>query len=104
LDEHPVGLNPLASRSTRPELQADRLLSVLKQLYGTSIGPRSADILYGGLLTLAQRPDASLVMLPLLLTNPGFRRSLTSTLHDPIALEPFWATFESWSEAERAAA
>lgn len=104
LDENPVGLNPLASPGTRPELLADRLLSVLKQLYGTSIGPRSADILYGGLLTLAQRPDASLVMLPLLLTNPGFRRSLTSSLHDPIALEPFWATFESWSEAERAVA
>ena len=40
-------------------------------------------------------------MLPLLLTNPGFRRSLTQHLNDPIALEPFWAWFENLSEAER---
>lgn len=103
-DPAPVGLNPLATDGRRPELVADGMLSVLKQLYGKNIGPRSADILYAGLLTLAQRPDASLVMLPLLLTNPGFRRSLTKDLHDPLTLRPFWETFERWSEAERAAA
>ena len=44
-------------------------------------------------------------MLPLLLTNPGFRRSsITSDLRDPLALGPFWAGFENWSDAERAAA
>ncbi len=68
------------------------------------MGPRSADILHAGLLTLAQRHDASLVMLPLLLTNPGFRRSVVSSVHDPIALGPFWAAFDAWSEAERSAA
>jgi hypothetical protein len=103
-DDAPVGLNPLAGRGRRPDLLADGLLSVLKQLYGKNIGPRSSDILYAGLLTLAQRDDASLVMLPLLLTNPGFRRSLTTNLRDPLVLEPFWAGFERWSDAERAAA
>jgi hypothetical protein len=103
-DGAPVGLNPLATSGRRPELVADSMLSVFKQLYGKNIGPRSADILYAGLLTLAQRQDASLVMLPLLLTNPGVRRSLTAGLRDQLTLEPFWATFEHWSEAERAAA
>jgi hypothetical protein len=103
-DSVPVGLNPLASGGRRPELVADTVLAVFRQLYGEAIGPRSTDILYAGLLTLARRPDASLVMLPLLLTNDGFRRSLTADLHDPIALEPFWAQFNAWSEAERAAA
>lgn len=103
-DIAPVGLNPLAGAGRRPELVADNLLAVFRQLYGEAIGPRSADILYAGLLTLAQRPDASLVMLPLLLTNDGFRRSLTANLRDPITLEPFWAQFNAWSEAERAAA
>lgn len=101
-EETPVGLNPLHAAGRRAELVADGLLSVLKQLYGKSIGARSADILYAGLLTLAQRPDASLTMLPLLLTNDGLRRSLTTGLRDPLVLEPFWAGFDRWSDAERA--
>jgi hypothetical protein len=104
VDDAPVGLNPLAGHGGRRELVADGLLAVFRQLYGAAIGPRSADILHAGLLTLARRSDASLVMLPLLLTNPGFRRSITSTITDPIALGPFWAAYEAWSEAERAAA
>lgn len=104
IDEAPVGLNPLSGAGRRPELVADTLLAVFRQLYGDAIGPRSADILYAGLLTLAHRPDASLVMLPLLLTNPGFRRSMTAGMHDPIALEPFWAAYDAWSDGERAAA
>ena len=103
-DSSPIGINPLAANGRRPELVADNMLSVLKSLYGKNIGPRSADILYSGLLTLAHRADASLTMLPLLLTNPGIRRSLTATVRDPFVLDPFWATFEHWSDAERAAA
>jgi hypothetical protein len=103
-DEAPVGLNPLTTGSRRPELVADAVLAVFKQLYGSSVGPRSQDILYAGLLTLAQRGDASLVMLPLLLTNPGFRRSLTSKVRDPLTLEPFWAAYEAWSDNERVTA
>jgi hypothetical protein len=105
-DDTPIGLNPLTSYGRKPELVADGLLSIFKQLYGglEGLGPRSSDILYAGLLTLARRGDASLVMLPLLLTNPSFRRSLTGGLRDPFVLEPFWATLEAWSDAERAAA
>jgi hypothetical protein len=101
-DSEPVGLNPLARHGRRPELVADNLLTLFRSLYGKNIGPRSADILYAALLTLAQRENASIVTLPLLLTNPGVRRSLTKDLHDPLVLEPFWATYESWTEAERA--
>ncbi len=103
-DAAPVGLNPLSTRGRRPELVADGILAVFKQLYGTAVGPRSQDILYAGLLTLAQRPDASLVMLPLLLSNPGFRRSLTAGIRDPLTLEPFWASYDAWSDAERVTA
>jgi hypothetical protein len=103
-DSAPVGLNPLATQGRRPDLVADSLLSIFKQLYGAAVGPRSQDILYAGLLTLAQRSDASLVILPLLLTKPGFRRSITAHLRDPLTLEPFWAAYEAWSDGERAAA
>lgn len=102
-DSAPVGLNPLQAGG-RPELVADNILSILKRLYGKNIGPRSSDILYASLLTLAKHDNASLVMLPLLLTNPGIRRSLTKDLRDPLVLQPFWAGFERWSDAERSAA
>ncbi|MEI2775169.1 MAG: type IV secretion system DNA-binding domain-containing protein [Tetrasphaera sp.] len=103
-DPAPVGLNPLALSGRRPELVADAVLSVFKALYADSWGPRTQDILHACLLTLAKRKDASLVMLPLLLTNAGFRRSLTQTVTDPIALQPFWEWYESLSEGERNAA
>lgn len=100
----PVGINPLASGD--PDLAADSLLSVFHTIFADSWGPRTSDILHAALLTLARRGDASLLMIPLLLTNPGFRRSVASRVarEDPLGLGTFWATFESWSEAERAKA
>ena len=104
-DDRPVGFNPLAlSGGRRAEVVADGILSVFRALYAEAWGPRTQDILHACLLTLARRRDASLVMLPLLLTQPGFRRSLTTGLHDPIALEPFWAWYEGLSDGERAQA
>jgi len=102
-DHAPVGLNPLAA-SGKPEVTADLLLAVFKALYADSWGPRTQDILHACLLTLARRDDATLVMLPLLLTDTGFRRSLTSGLRDPLALEPFWAWYEQLAPGERAQA
>ena len=64
-------------------------------------GPRLQDILHSSLLTLAGRGDASLCVLPALLTNPAVRRRLRARVDDPIALEPFWAWFEAISDAER---
>ena len=104
-DEAPLGLNPLGDVTTaRAELVADGLINTLRSLYADSWGPRTQDILHAGLLTLARRGDASMVMLPLLLTNPGFRRSITGRLatSDPIAIGPFWAWYEALSDAERA--
>lgn len=102
----PVGLNPLAGgHGRRPEVVVDALLAVFHQLWADAWGPRTQDILHAALLTLARRPDASLVMLPLLLTNPGFRRSISQAAvrEDPVALGSFWAWYEQLSDAERAA-
>lgn len=102
-DDTPVGLNPLAVAGRRAEVAVDGVLAVFHALYADAWGPRTQDILHAGLLTLARHGDASLVMLPLLLTNPGFRRSLTARLYkeDPVALGPFWAWYEGLSDAER---
>lgn len=102
----PVGFNPLAPVAGRqPDVLVDGLLAVFHQLWADSWGPRTQDILHACLLTLTRRKDASLVMLPLLLTNPGFRRSISqqAVREDPVALGPFWAWYEQLSAAERAA-
>lgn len=97
----PVGLNPLSPLGNDPELAADAVLAVFRGLYPDAWGPRVRDVLHASLLTLTRRPDVSLVMLPLLLTNDGFRRSITSAISDPIALGPFWQWFDNLSGPER---
>jgi Type IV secretory system Conjugative DNA transfer len=99
--EYPVGLNPLLGRGRAPELVADQVLAVFHALYEANWGPRMQDILHASLLTLAGRGDASLCVLPALLTNPAVRRRLRAGVDDPIALEPFWAWFDAISDAER---
>jgi hypothetical protein len=98
---YPIGLNPLLSRGRRPELVADQVLAVFHGLWRNNWGPRLQDILHSALLTLAGRGDASLCLLPALLTNPVVRRRLRAAVDDPIALEPFWAWFDAISDAER---
>lgn len=102
LDEAPVGINPLARTPgdrRSPELVADTTFGLFEALYGDSLGPRSSDILRYCLGALALRDDASLVMLPLLLSNPGFRRSITQAAvkRDPIGAGSFWAWFDALS-------
>ncbi|MDQ6740628.1 MAG: type IV secretion system DNA-binding domain-containing protein, partial [Actinomycetota bacterium] len=77
-EARPVGLNPLATHGRSPELVADSLLAVFHGLYLSSWGPRTQDILHACLLTLARSGGASLVALPLLLSDPAFRRRLVS--------------------------
>lgn len=101
-DAAPVGINPLIGKQA--DLAADGLVSVFRDLYADSWGPRTQDILHASLLSLARRGDASLVLVPLLLTNPGFRRSVVGRVAaaDPMGIGSFWSWFESISDAERA--
>ncbi len=103
-DPSPVGLASL--RGEDPDRTADALLAVFHSLYADNWGPRSQDIIHAGLLTLARRGDASLVLLPTLLSNHGFRRSVTQAIvrDDPLGLGTFWSWYESLSEGERQAA
>jgi hypothetical protein len=110
----PVGIGALAARTTaEADLVAEHLLGVMHSLYADAWGPRTQDILHSCLLTLARRsalapqdPAMSLVMVPLLLTNAGFRRSIAGRVAkaDPMGLGTFWAWYESISDGERQAA
>lgn len=100
LDTAPVGINPLDLHGRSPALVADQIFGTFKALYGSEgLGPRSSDILRHCLLALASREDASLAMLPLLLTNQGFRRSVTQRIarNDPFSAGPFWHWFDQLS-------
>jgi energy-coupling factor transporter ATP-binding protein EcfA2 len=105
-DQAPLGLNPIASASggTRG-VAVDGLLGVLHSLWASSWGPRLHDVLHAGLLTLALddvEPGHSLVELPLLLTNPSFRRPLMARAsgQDPLGLGGFWAWFDGLSDEQ----
>jgi hypothetical protein len=103
-EERPVGLNLLARPSDSPELVVDQVVSIFHDLYRDSWGPRTDDILRAALLTLVGVPGMTLAEVPLLLTDPGFRRPLVGRINDPVALGPFWGWYESLSDGERTAA
>ncbi len=93
----PVGINPLATTKERRPLVADNILAVFKGMFPSAFGPRTSDVLHASLLTLMQAPDATLVQLPRLLTEPSFRQSLTSKIEDDAGLGVFWAQWEALS-------
>ena len=100
--ERIVGFNPLAGPREQAERRADELLGLFRELFGTAIGPRSSDVLLHALITAARLSDGTLTDVPALLTNPGFRRRALAQVSDPLVLAPFWAWFDSVTDAERA--
>ena len=115
----PVGINPLArtqaARSgalssgggvpgggASPELVADTVLATLKGVFAESWGVRVEQVLSAALVTLARTPEATLVDLPLVLTNAAYRqRLIAASGADPLGTGQFWAAYEALSEAQR---
>lgn len=101
-DSCPVGFNPLAFKDYgNPALIADAILSVFHELWTDSWGVRIADILNAALLTLVQAEGSTLLWLPPLLTDDGFRRKITGKVKDKVALRPFWEQFDALSDTAR---
>ena len=101
-DPCPCGFNPLAFKDYgNPSLIADAILSVLKEIWSDSWGVRIADILNAALLTLTEVDNSTLLWLPPLLTDKNFRRKITSSINDRVALRPFWEQYHSLRDSER---
>ena len=101
-DTAPVGLNPLRSaHGVSGEVVVENLVGMFKNLYSYSWGPRLDDVMRAALLTLAGVDGATLCEVPLLLTNPAYRRKIVGKLDDPIGLESFWGWYEGLSDAQR---
>ena len=101
-DPYPVGFNPFAFKDYgNPNLIADSILAVLKEVFSENWGIRSQDLFTAALLTLAQTENASLLWLPALLTDEDFRQTVVAEIKDKIGLEPFWASFEEMKDSKR---
>ena len=92
----PVGFNPLAGPPELAGVTAEAVLGVLAELFRDSWGIRTADVLSAALLMLARIPQATLVWLVPLLTNPAFRRRvLVLAPADPLGTDVFWQGYEA---------
>lgn len=101
-DPCPCGFNPLAFKDYgNPSLIADAVLSVLKEIFSDSWGIYTQDMLTSALLTLVETENATLLWLLPLLTDEHFRRKITSTVKDRMALRPFWEQFEALRDTEK---
>lgn len=107
--DRPVGFNVLASgRGDHAREQAvDHVLHVFAELWHSSWGVRTADVLRNACLALTHTaaPDGSaftLAELPELLLNANFRRTVLAQPGVPISTRGFWQQYEALSDAERA--
>jgi len=89
----PIGFNLLARvpNDLRP-LVADGVVSAFRHVWPDFWGPRLEHILANAVRTLMDVPDATLLCLPRLLQDDGYRSKLLRHLHDPV-VRAFW-TFE----------
>jgi hypothetical protein len=99
-----VGVNPLAGPREDAERRADSLLHLFRELFGSAIGPRSADVLLHALILAARLPDGALTDALPLLTTPNFRRRVVQQVGDPLVTQPWALWFDHLSDAERSQA
>jgi hypothetical protein len=107
--DRPVGINVLqmGQGELAAEMAVDHLVHLMSSLWSGSFGPRTADVLRNGLLTLTHTKAAdgsafTLVELPELLLNDSFRRFVTTQPTVPATVRSFWQSYEAYSEGERA--
>lgn len=107
--DQPVGFNILQAGASEHEreLVVDHIVHVFSELWRSSWGPRTSDVLRNGLLTLvnARANEGSafaLTELPELLQNPAFRRFVLGQAAVPASVRGFWQQYERMSDAERA--
>lgn len=107
--DFPVGFNVLqvGKSEHERELVVDHVVHVFSELWRSSWGPRTSDVLRTALLTLTHTtaPDGSaftLCEVSELLMNPSFRRYVTTQASVPDSVRSFWFAFEQMSDGERA--
>lgn len=103
----PIGFNPLDTAGRNADVVVDGILASLRAIFDDGWGPRTEDLLFGSLRSLSlageQRGEPyTLLDLPRVLTDAGFRRSIVGRVQDDPVLATFWAAFDDLSEGARA--
>jgi Type IV secretion-system coupling protein DNA-binding domain len=106
--ERPIGFNILASARSEQEreLVVDNVVRIFADVWKSSFGPRTTDVMRNALLTLtaAKAPDGSaftLAEVALLLEQPAFRRFVTMQPTIPQSVRSFWQAYDMMSAGER---
>jgi len=103
--KHPFRLNILeVAEPEHAELVASGIVSIFYKLYHYSWGPRLEYILRNAIMTLVNRPGFTLVDVPRLLGDSGFRQRVVDSLDDEV-IKNFWNNeFNTMSEKLRSEA
>lgn len=88
--KYPIAFNMFenVAKEHRP-LVMSWLLGIFKRMWADSWWPRLEYILRNSILTLLEIPDATLMSIPLILTNKSYRLKVVSKLEDS-TLKRFW--------------
>jgi type IV secretory pathway TraG/TraD family ATPase VirD4 len=90
--DYPLAFNPLGNVSSDYRyLVASGIISTLKKVWADFWGPRLEHILRNTLLTLLEIPESTLLDVPRLLTDEGFRESVVRRVKHP-EVRAFWLT------------
>lgn len=107
--DHPIGLNILGGATSEAgrELVVDSVLHAFREIWSAFWGPRTDSILRAALSSLAAVPamDGSTMTIceiTPLLTNPSFRRYVTTHPKLPPQFRDYWQRFNNLSENEMA--
>ncbi|MBE1500918.1 hypothetical protein H4696_008018 [Amycolatopsis lexingtonensis] len=97
-----IGLNPLSGPRHDAERRADAVLGLLREVFGSAIGPRSADVLLHALVMAARLDDGTLCDVGPILSSPQYRRAVAAKVGDPLTISPWLNWFDALSEEQRA--
>lgn len=93
----PVGMNVLDDvHPDRRAVVVDGLVSAMRSIWIESWGPRMEQILRHSARALIEVPNASIVLLPRLLTDDAYRRRIVARVSDPFTRAFLEERFEAW--------
>jgi hypothetical protein len=96
--DFPMAFNPMeVSDPAMKDHISSELVGVLKRMFD-SWGPRLEYILRYTLLALLDYPECTMLDIPRMLNEKGFRKKVISYIQDPV-VKSFWVTeFASWND------
>lgn len=95
--DFPVGFNVLEQVDANVRnVVASGVVGIFKKIFGESWGPRLEYILRNAILALLEYPNATLLGVMRILTDNAYRRSVLSTITDPVIRDFFVNEFEKY--------